>query len=82
MFHKESDITPKPKPEEDKPTESYIAKPRKEESNIQDDKLKNIEIKLIEQLANGEISNKVYNDAISRLQNINKKTNYDNPIYG
>ena len=38
----------------------------------QDPTLRELELKLIQQLANGEVSNKVYNDAMGRLQNLNR----------
>lgn len=46
--------------------------PQPEPPSIQDNSLRELELKLIQQLANGEISNKVYNDAIGRLENLNK----------
>ena len=72
---------PEPKPEsksqkvEEKPTDSYIAKPK-------DNKIHQLELKLIEQLANGEISNKVYNDAVQRLHNIAKSNTRSNGLIG
>jgi integrase len=72
---------PQPKPPQEpptpktKPTDTYIASP-------QDNKVKELELKLIDQLANGEISNKVYNDAMQRLQGISKLNGKGNNLVG
>lgn len=67
---------PKTKKKDDS-TDNYIAKPNIEPKVhlIQQSNLIELEMKLIEQLANGEISNKIYSDAMTRLENINKNHN-------
>jgi hypothetical protein len=67
---------PKTKKKDDS-TDNYIANPgtTPKVQTVYPSNLVELEMKLIEQLANGEISNKVYNDAITRLENINKNHN-------
>ncbi|UCF13806.1 MAG: site-specific integrase [Thermoplasmatales archaeon] len=75
IAHKKMDspVESKTKKKDDS-TNNYIANPGIEprQRTVQHSNQIELELKLIEQLANGEISNRVYNDAMTRLENINK----------